>query len=370
VKIQALPEIAFSATTRRVDLRPFRDPGAPGPGEVRIATSRVGFCGTDREIVHGAIGVMPTGSDQLVLGHEMVGLVVDLGPEVTSVRPGDPVVPLVRRGCGQCPPCQRGRPDYCLTGKYLEHGITGLDGFARPAVVLAETAVLPVPRHLADLAVLAEPLSIACKALDEARFVRSRLFDGGGMPAHGAHGGRAVVAGVGTIGLLATHLLTMRGFAVTVLGLRERESLAAQLVTATGAKYRLTERDHPVESAEGAGPADIVIEATGDARLAFELRRALGPGGVLVWLGVPDGPLETSIDVGHAMRAAILEHQAVIASVNASRSHMAEAIEALEGLAQQPRFAEIITGILPPDQFTSAIWPAPGAIKQVVQYGA
>ena len=71
----------------------------------------------------------------------------------------------VRRPCGQpkCRPCKHGRPDFCRTGAYTERGIKGRHGFMTDEVVDDDTNMHLVPRQLADVAVLTEPLTIAEK---------------------------------------------------------------------------------------------------------------------------------------------------------------------------------------------------------------
>jgi len=361
-------EIAYDALGREVGLIPFTDPGLPAGGEVRVQTLRVGFCGTDREIARGSHGIPPPGASHLVLGHEMVGVVAEVG-EGSGLKTGDIVAAMVRQGCGRCVPCLAGRADYCLTGDYLEHGIRGLDGFARPVVVLPQDMVVVVASTLVDVAVLTEPLSVVCKALEEARFVRSRIPTGSGTAPGDVIATRVLVAGVGTIGLLATYLLTGLGFRVTVIGVRDPDSLAPQLVHAAGAEYVHATKDRPVEAVAAAGPADIVIEAAGDARLAVELFSGLAPGGVIVWLGVPGNGRVIEFDAARALGRAVAGHHALVASVNASRRHFVDAAKILDQLASRPRFSEIVTSVLEPAEFESAIWPAPGSIKQVVAYG-
>ncbi len=67
--------------------------------QVRIRTLDVGTCGTDSEICTFVYGQPPTGSDYLVLGHESLGEVVEVGTEVQRFKPGDLVIPSVRRPC-------------------------------------------------------------------------------------------------------------------------------------------------------------------------------------------------------------------------------------------------------------------------------
>lgn len=354
-------EVTYLSSQGRVELLPASAAGLPGPDQVRVRSRWVGFCGTDREIVRGDMGRSPAGADRLVIGHEMAGVVVEVGRDVATVKPGKLVSALVRSGCGHCTSCSAGRADYCLTGECLEYGIAGLDGFARPEVVLPAEMLVAVPDHLGVLAVLAEPLSIVVKALEEAAFVCSRIPYRGGV-------GRAVVAGAGPIGLLASYLLRSRGHAVTTVDTRDGSSRSATIARSAGATYVQLPREHQASAVAALGPADLVVEATGDALLAFELLQALGPAGVLVWVGCSASERWGEVDVGRALQSAIANHHAVIATVNASRQHVEEAVVALETLARAPGFADIITAILPPERFDEALRSHPDEIKQVVEF--
>ena len=111
------------------------------------------------------------------MGHESLGEVVEVGSEVSGIKPGDLVVTTVRRSCGQpeCRPCQHNRPDFCLTGAYTERGIKGRHGFMTDEVIDEAKNMHVVPREIADIAVLTEPLTIAEKALNELDSILVRM---------------------------------------------------------------------------------------------------------------------------------------------------------------------------------------------------
>ena len=153
----------------------------------------------------------PPGQKDLVIGHEMFGQVVDVGKGVTRVKPGDFAVFTVRRGCGNCLPCRMNRSDMCLTGDYTERGIWGRDGYQAEFVVDKEEYVVRVPAELEPVGVLAEPLSVAEKAIAEAVRVQiARRPDALAAP-DWLSGRRCLVAGLGPVGLLAALALRLRG---------------------------------------------------------------------------------------------------------------------------------------------------------------
>src|SRR4051794_12909783 len=110
---------------REIQIVDVPAPERTGPREVTVKVREVGICGTDREICAFRYGTAPRGRDRLILGHEALGEVVEVGPEVRTLAPGDLVAITVRRACGDsvCRPCRAGRPDFCKTAQFRERGI-------------------------------------------------------------------------------------------------------------------------------------------------------------------------------------------------------------------------------------------------------
>ena len=117
--------IAVFANSRQVKLVDHPEPGLDAPHDVKMRMLDVGVCGTDREIASFEYGTPPQESDYLVLGHEALGEVVEVGPQVSRVRAGDLVVPMVRRPClhESCTACRADRQDFCFSGDFTERGI-------------------------------------------------------------------------------------------------------------------------------------------------------------------------------------------------------------------------------------------------------
>ena len=134
--------------------------------QIKVQTLDVGICGTDREICTFVYGSPPEGDDYLVLGHESLGRVVEVGENVTRLNVGDLVVPSVRRPCSDpnCNPCSKDKQDYCINGQFTERGIKEVHGFMTEFYVDDEKYFTHVPEDLRELAVMAEPLTIAEKA--------------------------------------------------------------------------------------------------------------------------------------------------------------------------------------------------------------
>src|SRR5690242_20285148 len=116
------------------------------PGQVALRMRDVGICGTDKEICSFEYGTPPPGDDHLVIGHEAVAEVIDVGSAVEKLRAGDLVVPTVRRPCPHrhCLPCRSGHQDYCYTGDFTERGIKQAHGYLAEHVVERESNLVPV----------------------------------------------------------------------------------------------------------------------------------------------------------------------------------------------------------------------------------
>src|SRR5947208_2016610 len=101
----------------REEQRP--EPEARG-SQVKFRIHQAGVCGTDRELASFNLRARPGDATSIVIGHEALGQVVEAGPDAVRFRPGDWVVPTIRRSCPACHSCSRGRSDLCLTNGYSE----------------------------------------------------------------------------------------------------------------------------------------------------------------------------------------------------------------------------------------------------------
>lgn len=208
--------IAVFPSTREVKLIDIEPPRINAPVEAKIRILDVGVCGTDREICTFEYGTPPLRFDFLILGHESLGEVVEVGAAVSGLVPGDIVVTSVRRPCVHeyCPACTSARADFCYTGDFTERGIKQAHGFMTEFVVDDFRNMNSVPRTLRDVGVLVEPLTIAEKALGQIWSVQQRLpWVCPHSKDHGlGHCHTAVVLGAGPVGLLGAMTLVGQGF--------------------------------------------------------------------------------------------------------------------------------------------------------------
>lgn len=322
--------VAVFPQTKEVRVIDQEAPHITEPDHVKVRMLEVGICGTDKEICSFEYGTPPEGSDYLVIGHEALGEVIEVGPAVHRVKVGDLVVPTVRRPCSNpgCNPCRAGYQDFCTTDDYIERGIKGLHGFMTEEIVDHERYLHVVPHELRDVAVLTEPLTIAEKAASQVRHILDRLPWIAHLLRQRAlqHDTTALVLGAGAVGLLGTMKLTATGFKTYVYALTPAPNPSSDIIEAIGGTY-YSAGNMPEETQEELfGHIYLIYEATGASRLAFETLEHLAPNSIFVMTGVPSlkAPIEINADL--LMRNIVLKNQLVFGTVNASAEDFDAAI--------------------------------------------
>lgn len=305
------------------------EPRVEAPDQIKVQTLRVGICGTDREEAEGGRAEAPAGADELVIGHEMLGQVVQAGDAVATVHPGDLVVFTVRRGCGECEPCAINRSDMCRTGRYKERGIKGLDGFQAEYVVDTEEYVVRIPREIEAIGVLAEPLSIVEKAIDDAVRLQFARLPGALATPDWLFDRPCLVAGLGPIGLLAAMALTIRGARVCGMDIVPADSARPEWLRAIGGSYIDGREVEPDQIRDEHGPMQLLFEATGVPALAFNLLDALDYNGVYVLTGIPGSGRTIELPAAELIRDLVLNNQVMVGSVNAAQGHFQMAVNDL-----------------------------------------
>jgi len=235
-------------------------PVPPGPEEVRISVAYAGICGTDLHLYHGRMDHRVTLPH--VMGHEMAGIVEDVGPGVKNVARGDRVVVMPLISCGGCPACLAGHGHICQRLKFI--GIETPGAFQASMTVPAHT-VFPIPDSLPlKHGALIEPLAVACH---DVRIGNVR------------RGERAVVLGGGPIGALIALVARAKGAEVIVSELNPyRIGLLNELGIDTINPLEADVAEYVDRLTGGAG-CDIVFEVTASpagARLMTQLPRTRG----------------------------------------------------------------------------------------------
>lgn len=247
----------------RLEIVERPDP-VPGEGELLIAPTAVGICGTDIEIFEGSLAYFRMGiaSFPIVPGHEWTGTVVDVGRGVTGFSPGDRVVGEVAIGCGVCDRCRAGRRHLCA--RRTETGIVHMDG------AMATRMVFPAAfAHRVELepraGALVEPTSVALHAVRRGR----------------VGGQRVLVVGAGPIGLLAAQCARAEGAASVVVSDTREDRLT--LAAALGFP--------PAPAPDGERDLiDVAILCAGGPGAIAAAFAAVRPGGTVVALGLSGSP--------------------------------------------------------------------------------
>ena len=241
-----------------VEIASVDDP-APGPGEVVVAVTACGLCGTDLHILQGEFAP----SLPVIPGHEFSGVVTAVGGGAAGLREGDRVAVDPSLYCHECHYCRIGHGNLCL--RWGAIGVTVPGGAAEYVAVPAANCVR-LPGHVATAdATLIEPLSCAVRGYD---VLKSQL---------GAH---VLIYGAGTMGLMMLELAKRTGaVSVDVVELSaERLTLARDL----GAS-------NAVSSADEIGRPfgwEVVVDATGNGRAIQDGLGRVGPAGTFLQFGV------------------------------------------------------------------------------------
>jgi len=336
----------------------------PGGRGVLVKVLRVGLDGTDKEIDAGEYGVAPPGQDYLVMGHESLGIVEEAGPAVVEFAPGDYVTSMVRKPGGSIYDAI-GLPDMTTDDVYYEHGISRVDGFMREYYVSTPEYLIKVPRALKTVGVLLEPISVIEKGILQAFKIQRRL----GV----WHPKRAAVLGAGTIGLLATLALRIRGMQVVTFGLEEPPYLNSDLATAIGAKYETTRRRSLTQVSEQEGPFELIFGASGYSPLLFEAMRVLAKNGVLIASSVTGGRREVTVPTDEINLGFVLGNKVLVGTVNASREDFEDAVHDMAfSEAEYPGwlarfFTRKVDGLYSCPQEIRLLDNKPGSIKTFVE---
>ena len=239
-------------------------PSALAPGEVRLAVSHVGICGTDYHIFEGK---HPFLQYPRVMGHEISARVAEAGPG-SALKPGELVIVNPYIACGRCIACRKGKPNCCMAIQVL--GVH-TDGAMCDEIVVPDINVYPADGLNPEQAATVEFLAIGAHAVRRA----------------GPADGRALIIGAGPIGLGTALFARIAGFEVSLSDVsderlataRDRFGFESSIMageTATAEAMALTAN-------EG---FDAVFDATGNARSMNAALPFVAHGGVLVFVSV------------------------------------------------------------------------------------
>jgi L-iditol 2-dehydrogenase len=241
--------------------------------EALVQVYCIGVCGSDVHYYeHGKIGRYEV-KEPIILGHELAGVIVKVGEEVTNVRVGDRVAVEPGVTCGRCEYCKSGRYNLCPDVVFM--ATPPIDGAWAEYVAVRSDFLFPIPDDMSfEEGALLEPLSVGFHAVSRGRIKPSD---------------RVLVLGLGPIGLLAIEAAKMFG-ATEIYGsdvVEFRRELAVQL----GAKGVVNPMDGPSKEQldrllDGRG-IDLIIETSGNARAIADSLHLVKRGGRIVYVGLP-----------------------------------------------------------------------------------
>ena len=293
-----------------------------GVGEAVIRVTLTTICGTDLHIVRGEYPVKPG----LVIGHEPVGVIEELGPGVTGYEIGDRVLVGAITPCGQCRACLSGHLSQCGHGD----GYEAIGGWRFGNTINgAQAEYLLVPSAQANLAKIPDELT------DEQAVLLADIASTGISGAEAAPvriGDAVVVFAQGPIGLCATAGAKLMGASliIGVDGDETRLAMARRMGADVVLDYRAVDVVAEVKRLTGGG-ADVAIEALGTQQTFESALRSLRPGGTLSSLGVYSGKLQMPYD---AFAAGLGDHRIVTTLCPGGKERMRR----LLSLVQSGRF--------------------------------
>lgn len=292
----------------------------PGPGEVLVAVHAAGVCGTDRHIQHDTYPTRPP----VVMGHEVAGVVVGIGPGVPAEWAGRRVACETHHQRCDCRYCRDGRRNLCLNKTSMGSFVDG--GFASHVRVPVER-VHELPAGVGDhAAALCEPLACVCHLLLDPPVVN--VAD------------EVVVFGPGPMGLLAAQVARAAGGRVTVVGL---PADAPRLAVAQELGFPVA-HEQPDES------ADVVVECSGHPGGATAALGAARRGGRYVAVGIFGSAVTVPLDqvlykeltLTSGFAATAASWRRALAVLEAGLVDLDRLISSVEPLSQWPRvFAEL-----------------------------
>ena len=355
--MKALAWIPSAKCVREVD-RP--QPELRAPDEVVVRMRLGGLCGTDREIVNHSLGKPPRDTEYLVMGHEALGEIVEVGKDVQGLREGDPVSIMPRRPCvAYCYQCRQGRADLCETGQCLEAGIFRRHGFFAEYLVEPARYVFLLSQSLGAAGVLLEPASVCVKTLRRIATARQALF---GTP----RGRKLLILGAGPIGILTALFAALDGYDVWVESLESPESWPAQVVQEADILYASSGKLEAVGF-------DTLIDCTGHPTAMVEHLPYLAHNSIIALVGAAPCGKKQRVDMGRLLTDAALKNQVFLGIVNAGFDSWQDASRRLEKInSRSPAILRaLITSRLKWTQAPEAFLKRqPGEIKSVIEFPA
>jgi L-iditol 2-dehydrogenase len=250
------------------------DRPSPQSGEVLIAVKRIGVCGSDVHVYHG---LHPYTGYPVVQGHEVSGMVAEVGVEVKGFAAGDWVTFMPQITCGRCYPCRHGQYHICDSLKVM--GFQA-DGAAQEYFAVAADKVLKVPEGMSlEQGAMIEPTAVALHALGRAEL---------GLTGGEVRDRKIVVLGAGPIGNLVAQSAKAQGAEKVLItdlsDFRLKIALSCEIDAAVNPK---TENlDKAIRRELGEERADLIMECVGSESTIADAITFARKGSTIVVVGV------------------------------------------------------------------------------------
>jgi (R,R)-butanediol dehydrogenase/meso-butanediol dehydrogenase/diacetyl reductase len=248
---------------------------SPGPGQLKVKVSLAGICGTDLKEYADGPNMIDPAKVPIILGHEFVGRITEVGEGVTNFKAGERVAAVGYWYCGECYFCKRGLYNICANGGFV--GLT-TEGCMAEYVIIPSYAAYQLPDSVSDeLGALVEPLAVAFHAVSQGNV---------------SPGDTVAIVGAGTIGLSV--LLAAKAAGASEVYLVDKVKRRGELALAMGASAFINPEDEdPVQRVkdltDGLG-ANVSFECVGIQVTAQMAQKLARNGSITVIVGAFEAP--------------------------------------------------------------------------------
>lgn len=320
-------------------------PDAPGPGQALVRTHRMGVCGTD---ISCYLGKFPFFAFPRIPGHELGVEVLQVGPDVQNVQPGDACSVEPYMHCGQCYACRKGASNCCANLKVI--GVMTDGGLCESFLIRADK-LHPSKSLTMDQLALVETLAIGCHA--NAR-------------SGACSQDQVLIIGAGPIGIATLEFVRLTGAQISVMDI---SSPRLQFIKQTYGIDRLIQvspDDPGVDAAKqhtGGDMYSVVIDATGNRFSMSGALQFVAPTGRLVYVGITQDEIVFKHPALHRPEVTLL------ASRNALPSDFPTIIELIENgtIKTDPWITHRTDMDRVVDDFDSFTRPENGVLKAIIE---